>query len=186
MAGELVPRNSNSDASRQFRLRLDYWDKLFDVASNEQIENLIKPAINELDGLWAERGIYGMDCLISGEGMWTETVGPDDLTEEDQANIQLILPHENQYTVARFGRVVNRRCFSQGISFVKFPDVEKPRLSYQFLFPEVFNGFGTLIDYNVRHHVQIKLGTLSLLTVQDVELGLTPLANRFEPLAAHN
>jgi hypothetical protein len=75
---------------------------------------------------------------------------------------------------------------SQGFSFLNYPDMERPSLSYQFRRDDIFGGNGPFIDLEVVHHVHIKLGTLSLFPAEEVQSKIQMLNTKFVPNAASN
>jgi hypothetical protein len=184
MSGELEAYDPTGIGARRFRQRKDHWKKFFEVSSKDKAARHLSSAINELDGLWAQRGLMGIGGIISGEGLWTETVSEAEITDDD--NVRIALPQQNLYTVVRHGSVINRWALSQGIGWVSFLGSDRPKLSYQFTAREGHGRNDAYADYSIAHHIQIKLGTLSLLPIRSIELGLHPLHDRFAPQATLN
>jgi hypothetical protein len=183
MAGELVP---GDHFMSHYRQRLTFWNNNLNTVSDNQLAPLANNAINEMDGLWNHRGFMNKDFYISGEGMWTETIEEDQTEDITEENILLRSYKTGHAVVARYGSILGKRGISQGFSFIDYPGMERPALSYQFRRDILFGFNGPIIDLQIIHHIQIKLGTLSLIPVQEAQAKIQNLNSRFAPTATRN
>lgn len=181
-----MPYDRSAAVNKEFRERLSHWQAFYGFATKKQMYAAVPTALSELDGLWAKKGLMKRSCLVSGYGFRVETVPGSEILDADQDNIIGAFPKFDRYTVARYGIVRNMLLRSEGLSIVSFEDDERLSLAYQFLRPEIHGDSNVYVDYQIDHRLQIKVGTLSLVPVNDLVTGLTPLRDRYEPAARNN
>ena len=179
MAGEQAP---GGQFMHHYRQRLSYWGRFFETVAQEPSETQKNHAIGEMDSLWEQRGRMDVDYFVSGDGLWTETIHECQLEDDTpEENILNRYPPKGRVTVVRYGIITGVWGRSEGFSVTKFPEAPQHELTYQFLREDDFGGRDPLLDIKLRHHIQIKLGTLSLVPVWEVEQKLEALDPKYGP-----
>ncbi len=158
-AGELYPREPSIDEQVIDCMR--GWSDFFANATLEEANAQSDRATEELDDLWAQKGLMNEICVVSGYGSWSEFV-PYDKDRAAAEDVIMALPRNNKILVERLGQVSLRKGTSQGFRFGTMMGMEKPTMHHQFLTGRAEETLGITYSHGGARYLQITAGTLKM------------------------
>lgn len=173
MAGEMGPHSSEPQQSPGVMLteRIAFWGDFFAAKDEEyDAKDEVSAAIEELNELLDDEGLLGRECLVSGEGVWSEYIeNEEEGPESSEGQLAEYSASGGVEFILRDGRMPPKEALCTGFS------IEDPSCSGELgVWLQFETSYGEIMDHpTIAHEITtlayLKPNTTSVIPLSELD-----------------